>query len=285
MNHVARVFLSVLALCAAGLATEQRSALRTPIDLTLTPYVGRLRTIGVSAGNETAAFLLDTGGGLTVLMPEVARTAGCVPFGRVTGFRSSGERFDFPRCGPVTLKLGPQSVRTEAVILDLAPLLKGAPAIAGIVSLHTLRGGAFTLDLTGNRLTLETSASLARRIKGVPELSIRTSRQAGGAALDLFLEVRATPGSIWLEVDSGNAGPTLMSPHALSQLGASLSAEGPQPLALDVRGIGLVTTDAVAKDLIYDGLLNAAFLESIVLTVDLSSERAWAVRRRAGHPY
>jgi hypothetical protein len=139
--------------------------------------------------------------------------------------------------------------------------------------------------LTGNRLTLETSASLARRIKGVPELSIRTSRQAGGAALDLFLEVRATPGSIWLEVDSGNAGPTLMSPHALSQLGASLSAEGPQPLALDVRGIGLVTTDAVAKDLIYDGLLNAAFLESIVLTVDLSSERAWAVRRRAGHPY
>jgi hypothetical protein len=36
------------------------------------------------------------------------------------------------------------------------------------------------------------------------------------------------------------------------------------------------------KDLIYDGLLNAAFLRKLVLTVDLGSMRAWAVRRPSG---
>jgi hypothetical protein len=280
MSPLLRVLLGVLALGVTGLGTEQAPALRSPVELALTPYVRSLRTIAVSAGGETGAFLLDTGGGLTVLTPQAARGVGCAPFGRVTGFRSSGERIDFPRCGPVTLRLGAHSVRTESAILDLAPLLGDAPAVAGIVSLDTLRGAAFTLDLSANRLILETPTSLARRVKSLPELSIRTSRQAGGAALDLFLEARANPGSIWLELDSGNAGPVLLSPHAITQLGLVLSPDQPQRVILDMPGLGTLPLGAVVKDLIYDGLLNVAFLESIILTVDLSSERAWAVRRK-----
>ena len=41
-----------------------------------------------------------------------------------------------------------------------------------------------------------------------------------------------------------------------------------------------VPLEVAVKDLIDDGLLNAAFLESVVLTVDLPSGRAWAARRR-----
>jgi hypothetical protein len=272
-------FLGALTLSSAGAALEQLPSPRPAVELRLNAYVARLRTIDVLVANETMPFLLDTGGGFTVLTPEVARAAGCQPFGRVTGFRSSGERLDFPRCGPVTLRLGSSTIRTEGVILDLAPLLKGAPAVAGIISLQTLQGRAFTLDLKASRLILETPASLAGRIRGASEISVRLSRQAGGAALDLFLRVETPDGSIWVELDSGNAGPVLISPHAMTQLRASLSPDEPRRIPLDISGLGSVPVDAVLKDLIYDGLLNATFLETIVLTVDLAAERAWVSRR------
>jgi hypothetical protein len=278
------LLLSALTLGSVSVETQQPAPPRAAVELRLAAYVASLRTIGVRVLDETIPFLLDTGGGLTVLTPEVARAAGCNPFGRVTAFRSSGERLDFPRCGPVTLTLGSLVVRTEAAIFDLAPLLKGAPPVGGVISLHTLRGRAVTLDLKANRLIIETSTSLARRVRGASEIPVRASRQAGGAALDLFLEARTPHGSIWLELDSGNAGPVLISPHAMAQLGVSLSPEGPRQIALDVPSLGSIPVDVVLKDLIYDGLLNAAFLELVVLTIELTSERAWIVRKVNGTP-
>ena len=273
-------FLIVVAPGPAAVAAQQFSHRADPIEVPLAAYIANLRTLSVTIGNETIPFLLDTGGGFTVLTPEVARVAGCVPFGRVTGFRSSGERLDLRRCGPVSIRLGPLTVRAEAAILDLMALLKGAPPIGGVVSLQTFQEGAFTLDLAANRLVVETRRSLAQRITKMPQVSIRTSRQAGGAALDVFLAIDTPNGSIWLELDSGNAGPVLLSPHALTQLGLSLSGEQPRQVTLNVRGLGPTKLEVAVKDLIYDGLLNAAFLESVVLTVDLPSGRAWAARRR-----
>jgi hypothetical protein len=268
------VFAAVL---TAG--SERLPVAPTPNTLRLNPYIANLRTLDVSIGSETTPFLFDTGGGFTVLTPDVARAAGCVPFGQVTGFRASGERLDLPRCGPVALKLGPVTIRTEAAILDLMTLLKGAPSIGGLVSLQTFEGGAFTLDLAGNRLVVETPQSLAPRVRTMRQLSLRMSRQAGGAALDVFLEVNTSHGSIWLELDSGNAGPALLSAHALTQLGMSLPGDQPQRVMLNLKGLNPIPVDVAAKELIYDGLLNAAVLESIVLTVDLRSARAWATLR------
>ncbi len=37
-----------------------------------------------------------------------------------------------------------------------------------------------------------------------------------------------------------------------------------------------------ARDLIYDGVLNAALLERLVLTLDLAQVRAWASWREGG---
>jgi len=270
----------VIAPGAYTVAAQQFPRQADPIEVPLTAYIANLRTLAVTIGNETVPFLLDTGGGFTVLTPEVARAAGCVAFGRVTGFRSSGERLDMRRCGPVSLRLGPLTVRTEVAILDLMALLKGAPIIGGIISLHTLQDGAFTLDLAANRLVVESRRSLTQRITKMRPVSLRTSRQAGGAALDVFLAIDTPNGAIWLELDSGNAGPVLLSPHALTQLGLTLSGDQPRPASLDVRGLGPTPLDVAMKDLIYDGLLNAAFLESVVLTVDLPSARAWATRRR-----
>jgi hypothetical protein len=109
-------------------------------------------------------------------------------------------------------------------------------------------------------------------------LSVRLSRQAGGAAIDLFVEVEAKTGTIWLELDSGNNGPVLLSKHAVSQLGLD-TAQNNLSVTLNIIGLGPVKTEAVVRDTIYDGLLNAKFLEETVLTLDLSAAKAWAKLR------
>jgi len=269
----------LLVVAASLTAGVWAHAQRAPVEIAMRPYIATLRTVSVTVGRETLPFLFDTGGGFTVLTPETARVAGCAPFGRLTGFRSSGERLDLPRCGPVKLVVGDEPLVGEVAVLDVMRLLQGAPTIGGILSLQSLEGRAFTLDLSGNRLVLETRDSLAARTAGRSPVAVRLSRQAGGAAIDLFLEVSAPGGSLWLELDSGNAGPVLLSPHALTQLGLTPKGDEPQRVTLDVRGLGPTAVDAVTKDLIYDGLLNARFLESVVISVDLASGRAWITKR------
>lgn len=206
----------------------------------------------------------------------MAKKVGCEPFGRLSGFRYNAQRVDAPRCGPVELSLGSLTLRDEVAVFDLSSLLGGPKPLGGILSLELLEGRAFTLDVGSGRLVLETPRSLAERVRGLRPITIRPGRQAGGASLDLMLAVRTPQGPIWLEIDSGSAGPVLMSPHALRQMGVPLAPGAPQKLSLDVLGLGPVEVIAVEQDIIYDGLLNSELLSRMVLTVDLGTMKAWA---------
>jgi hypothetical protein len=68
---------------------------RAPVVVDLVPYAGRLLTVRAVAGVDTLRLLFDTGGGRTLLVPDVAHRLGCIPSGRVVGFRMSGERVVF----------------------------------------------------------------------------------------------------------------------------------------------------------------------------------------------
>jgi hypothetical protein len=236
----------------------------------LRPLFARAVTVDVEIAGQTRPFLLDTGAGITVVTPEVARLAGCTPFGRGTGFRHSGERIDVPRCQTVPLRLGPLTLSPEAGVMDLATL--GLQGVDGLVALQTL-------DLTGRRLILETPASLAQRVRGMKQLSVRPSRQVGGASLDYMVEVSAPRGNLWLELDSGNMGPVLLSPHALEQLGVDIPDGESRPVTLGLRGLGPTELEAVRRDTIYDGLLNAVFFEGRLVTFDLPAGRLWVSER------
>lgn len=277
---------ALVALTLSGCVTSAASRPSRPsataeaTEIPLRPLGSRLVTVDVEIGGKTLPFLLDTAGGITIVSPEVATLAGCTPFGRGTGFRHSGERLDMPRCLSIPLRLGSLALSPEAALLDLKGLgLQGAD---GVVALQTLDGQAFTIDFTGRRLILETPASLARRVQGMRELSIREAHQAGGASLDIMVEVAAPTGNLWMELDSGNAGPVLLSPHALQQLGVDVPADRPQAVTLDIRGLGPTQVQAMKKDMIYDGLLNAAFFNGRLVTFDLEAERVWVSARTDG---
>ena len=248
-----------------------------PLELRLSPLAGSLHTLAARIGDADVPFLFDSGGGATVVTPQVLERLGSEPFGRGTGFRHDGTRIDGRRGGPVALALGAFRYQGEVGVMDLDTLLQGLPKVGGIVSLHTFAGQAITLDLAGGRLHVETAASLVERTRGSRQLEARLARPAAGAGLDLFVAIAGKHGPQWFELDCGNTGPVLVAPHAWGELGLPVAAPPAAVRAeLDVRGLGRVACDIAAKEMIYDGVLNAAFCERHVLTLDLRTGCAWA---------
>lgn len=243
--------------------------------------LGKAPTINVQIGGKTYPFLFDTGGGITIISPDVAREIGCAPFGRLTAFNAGGTRIDLKRCDAVELKLGAFSTRVDAGVLEVMNFFgPDTPPIGGFVSLQTFEEQAITIDLTNNRVSIETAQSLAERIKGMKTLESRLSRGAGGAAIDIFVAANTPRGKLWLEVDTGNFGALQFSPHAQEQLGINFlapnKAKMTKPVKLDVVGLGIIEMPGREREMIYDGMLNYDTLSKMLFTIDLKTGRMWA---------
>jgi hypothetical protein len=276
-----RCVIVLVALINIACSSKENGINQAPVshaEVALHQYVGPIKSVQVSVGRDTLPFIFDTGGGFTTITPEVAKNIGCAPFGRLTGFRHNGERIEVQRCGKTSLGLGSMKADIETGVFDLMAVLRRSgdlPVVGGLIALNTFEKIPFTLDFANDKLIIESPVSLKERARGMNSLSARLSRQAGGASMDLFIEVEAKTGTIWLELDSGNNGPVILSKHAVTQLGLD-TTQSSLPVTLNVIGLGPVKNEAVVSDLIYDGLLNTKFLNDIILTIDLASGRAWA---------
>lgn len=253
------------------------------VDIPLKTYIAGLRLVEAKVDGSTGQFIFDSAGGLSLVTPEFSRDLGFAPFGRLTAFKHTGERVQFPRIQVRGLSVGGvQMQQTELALFDVMKLLEGAPIVQGVIALNTFDGAALTIDFATNRLTLENKDSLSTRIKEMKPLRIRAARQSGGAALDVFVAVDSPRGTLWLELDSGNAGPVLISPHAAEQLGLKLNGETTAATLRLSPEIEYSCTVA-SKETIYDGVLNATFFQQHIITLDLRNMRAW-VRRNAPSP-
>ncbi len=257
-----------------------------PTEISLHKYMGILRTIKAQIGSDTVPFIFDTGGGLTLITPEIADKINCTPFGRITGFRMTGERVDLQRCGKVEFNVEGTPLQIEATVFDLMSLLpKDCPKVGGMFSLDTFRNHAITLDLSRNRLIIETKDSLEDRITTMNPVNMRINHQTGGWGLDIFVEIEANRGSLWLELDTGNTGNVLLAPHAIEQLSLTVPLSDNKTIGqdsdvfettLNIVGLGPLTVMARKRELIYDGVLNASTIEKLILTMDLTNEAMWA---------
>jgi len=265
---------STLACASAG-----RGGTAGPVELALAPYVAGLRTVKLAVGGRPVDLIFDTAGGMTLLTPELARESGCHPFGRLTGFRHNGDPLALERCAPIEVAAGAWHTRRELAVFDLTPLLGDAPPVAGIAGLDLFEGEKLTVDLGAGRVTIETPASFAAKIRGAAPVMLRAGRQSGGASLDIFLAIEAPSGPLWMELDSGSVVPALLAPHAARALGIELDSATPKKVELTVAGLGRVSVDATEREMIYDGLLGARFVGEFVWMIDLGTMRAWARRR------
>ena len=247
-----------------------------PLHIPLAQYgPGWLRTVQVDIAGDTLDFLFDTGGGVTVISPELAQRAGCEPAGRSHGYRMTGQHLETPVCQDVSLAVGGYATVAEASVFDLMSVLgPDAPRVDGMISLRTFAGQTLTLDLPAGRLTVETAESRESRVRGMTPLDVRLATGLEGGSLTAYVGVPVGPAVWWFGWDSGHQGTSFVAPWVAAALGMdSTQSSADQRLALAPALEVLMPVER--KEIIHDGMLSAAAIARAVWTVDLAAGRMW----------
>jgi len=248
-----------------------------PVTIPFARAARHLRTIRVRVGADSADYLFDTGGGVTVISPRDSTILGCTPGGRSFGVRLTGEVLSGRVCAGVPLGIGPWTMTTDAGVMDLGRMLgPQAPPVRGMISLNAFAGRALTFDFAHERMIVETPASLASRTVGMTPVPMRIATGEHGDQLVVYVGVRTPRGAmLWMEWDSENNASTLMPPASVALLGGD-SARRMLDLPVSLApGLDVVVPVMLKNDMIHDGVLSAAFLERATWTVDLARGRMW----------
>jgi len=263
---------------ALGFVAASHAATPAPaLVIPLTPYLGAIPSMKVQLGGKASTVLLDTAGGLTVLMPSGVAKAGCEPWGRLSGMRMRGDRLDLPRCDNIDLRVEGQPLSVvESGVWDFSKLLpKDAPPLDGSVALDAFAGKVITLDLSSNRLIVETAATEKTRVAHASELPMRLAREVGGASLTPMIGIETAKGKIWLELDCGSDADVMLNRAIAGVLDLDTSSDRAQPVKLSLKPNVVLQGRARVLDLVVDGNIGAPVLRHWVVTMDLARERLW----------
>lgn len=298
---VAAAIVALLALAISISAAGEARAEPAPTGPTVVPlhrHGKGYRTVTVRLGAERRELLFDTGGGNTVITPEVAEAIGCRPREGGVGLRMTGQRVPYRVCEGVTLGIAGGVVRHERLlVVDLQPFLpRGAPRVEGLLSLESFRGRRLTVDLGDDRLTVESDASFRERIAGMRPVHARVIGGATASGVIVRVAVRAGSRLAWLDLDSGNLDRVLLDVEVARAMGLNvpkrgfgfgsrLPGEGDPPrwefddLTVDVVGLEPRRAPGAATTLIQDGALSAGFMGGWIWTLDLQEGAVWASPR------
>ena len=268
---VLAMLLGVLA--GAGAAASTAKAQIIPLHR----EAGDALSVEGSIKGQHGTFLFDSGWGLSAVTPGMADRIGCHPWGQVTGFRAIGERVTTAQCQPATVTLGNRAfpLPTLAVIDVQGFMAPGSPTYAGGIGLDAFAGTAVTLRSRAGEIVLETPATLKARVAHAKVIQTRLVRDTEGAALTVDVGVPTTQGMLWMELDTGNTGPTLIGRHAAALVGLTSDTKDVQELAMPLTPGVVVHGRARVRDLIMDGDIGRDFLDQWDLTLDLAHGRGW----------
>lgn len=272
---------NVLALICGLLATAPYAAhaSETGGSVPLGTFRGMQPTLKVTVAGHEGTFLLDTGGGVTIISPTLAKSVGCEPWGNVVGWRMTGQRVDLPHCDNISIDLGGTTYRVPtAVVFDIMSIAgKDAPPLDGSLALDIFADKAITIEQAKNHLIVETEASLAARTRHAIEVPIRLVREAEGVALSVVVGVPTSKGLAWMELDTGNDDPVIVvSKYIAPLLGVYPASHSSQQIKVALApGIVLEGSARIIDDLVMDGNIGIPFLRAWNITLDLKHGRAW----------
>jgi hypothetical protein len=228
---------------------------------------------------QPGTFLFDTGVGVSNLSPALVQKIGCRPWGRITGFRMTGERIDNQHCDGIVVELSGQRLLAPVVSTAniMALLGPNVPPVDGALGLDVFASQAISI-IPRRSIVIESPASLAARIANAQELPIRVVRDVEGIALSVDAAVRTSSGTAWMELDGGNGGSMVVANHIAPLLGLKTDISTPEPVSFSLANGIAVEGMARTRDLIMDGNISAQFLNNWILTLDLPHQRAWMSR-------
>jgi hypothetical protein len=268
--------LSFLAACAGHPADVSADEPVAPLSIPLEPYLRAQAIVHARVGGQDGTFMFDTGEGVSSFSPAFAAKIGCKPWGRISGFRMSGERLDNAHCDNIAFEMAGR--KFPAPVVSTVDIMKfmgpGVPPIDGALGLDLFAGQIVTI-VPRRAIIVETPASFAARVAHAKALPIRLVRDVEGIALSVDGAVTTSDGTAWMELDTGNGGSIVVANHIapLLNLKADISTPVQARFAL-ANGIE-VSGQTRTRDLIMDGNIGAQFLNNWVLTLDLGKGRAW----------
>lgn len=270
---VALLFMGV-SVAATGAAKPHKAASRPIVPLQ--PYLREQATLHATVNGVPGTFMFDTGEGLSAISPAFAERIGCKPWGQVSGFRMSGERLTNPHCDNLGFDLAGEKLHAPSVtILDIMKFIgPDVPSVDGSLGLDLFVGKTITI-LPRKAIVVETSASLARRIRGAKAIPVRLVRDVEGLALAVDAPVKTPQGLAWMELDTGNGGSNVVANHIAPLIGLQPDTSTPTPARFELANGIAVEGNTRTRDLIMDGNIGAQFLNSWNLTLDLARGRAW----------
>jgi hypothetical protein len=266
------VLLLAMSAAACSVGSDRASppgeARSSQATLTLQPYFRELKTVRIRAGQTFLTMLFDTGGGATLVTPDVAGRLGCRPFGRDVGHRMSGEQVEFRQCEAFDLSAGDWRRPAAPVgVLDVNALLPPElPRLDGVVALDAFNGEVVTLDWPAGLVTVHARdvADTALRQHGLP---VRIATGDNGRFFSAFVPVAATRGHLWFLLDSGNIAGTLVAQHVVREGLLTTGSGGDMSLSVGPRPA--FAARAATADLVIDGALGTAFLMRGAAALDL----------------
>lgn len=266
------VFFSDAALADTAVPSD------SPRIISLDLFQGKQFTVDATVGGKKRTFLFDTGEGVTMISPRIAHDIDCQPWGNITGFRMTGERMDVPRCDNVKFDFsGASFTAPTTMVFDLRKIDPELNKLDGSIGLDLFAGRTITIQFASRKVIVETEQSAADRAHRGIEVPIRLSRPSEGLALDVNMGVDTSRGRAWMELDSGNAGPTIfVSPQIAPLLG--LRTDTREAQAVNARlapGVDFVGRARVFPNMIMDGNIGMQFMGKHDLTLDLRAGRAW----------
>ena len=265
-------FLIFLLVSAGAKAAEK------PQVIKLERFRKALWKVHVTVKGKPGDFLLDTGGGVTLLAEEFSKSIDCKYWGRTTGYNMFGKKSEGPHCDNVQITAGDVALTPVNVgKIDFGDQFAGDKNPDGLLSLDAFDGKAITLDQTAGTLTIETTASLAKRIRTMKEVPFRLSRECSARCLSAFIGVPTTEGMTWLILDSGAGGVSLISKDHARLFGLDPQRKE-QRLKYEIAPGVPVDSPVLVTDMIMDGNLGQPFMKEYVITFDLSRGRMWLAK-------
>lgn len=257
----------VLVLCVAAIPEAV---------LPLHPYLARQETLDAVIDGISGTFLFDTGEGVTAISPQFAEKIGCRPWGRITGFRMTGEELGNRHCDNLTFDAGATRLAVpSAVTIDIMALMGGdVPHIDGAIGLDAFAGRVVTI-VPRMCVIVETEESLRARVAMARLIPIRLVRDAEGVALSVDAAVPTPDGTAWMELDTGSGGSTVVANDIAPLLGMPIGLSNPTEYDFALANGIVVKTPVRTRPLIIDGDIGARFLNDWILTLDLAKSRAW----------
>jgi len=243
-----------------------------------------------------AKFILDTGGGLEIVSGDFFNRIkdSAVPEGIFTGFQSVGSRVDLELFRIPSIQIGNHKV--EDIIIAPFPPLDQLTGISGLISMKMFEKMAFTIDIAGEKLILETDRSLKEIAKQAESITIYEHKQIN-ITLDIFVPVRLNDKiDIMAEFDTGSGLDLIMlNPYYLKTLNIdTLSDDVTISIFKNIYGhdqsryitslpsVGITGSTLIHKEnvevtfmeeLIYEGLIGSGLFRNNLLTIDYPNRR------------